>query len=79
MNRHLRLTDVGKGDIDFAKIFSALRDPDDHVYHVEHDDAPDDETAGGSAPRPRNPAGSANTSWVSRKYLAELEIPLRHR
>jgi sugar phosphate isomerase/epimerase len=81
-NRPYWLTDVGKGDIDFAKIFSALRDPDDHVYHVEHDDAPDDETASvppGTplSPRPRNPAGSANTSWVSRKYLAELEIPRR--
>jgi sugar phosphate isomerase/epimerase len=82
-NRPYWLTDVGKGDIDFAKIFSALRDPRDHVYHVEHDDAPDDETASlppGSPPgtllpiRPRNPAGSANTAWVSRKYLAELEI-----
>jgi sugar phosphate isomerase/epimerase len=82
-NRPYWLTDVGKGDIDFPKIFSALRDPRDHVYHVEHDDAPDDETASvppGTplSPRPRNPAGSANTSWVSRKYLAELEIPRRH-
>jgi sugar phosphate isomerase/epimerase len=85
-NRPYWLTDVGKGEIDFAKIFSALRDPRDHVFHVEHDDAPDDETAslppGSPAgtplpPRPRNPAGSANTAWVSRKYLAELEIPRR--
>ena len=78
-NRPYWLRDVGKGDIDFAKVFSALRDPGDHVYHVEHDDAPDDETpavAPGSppAPRPRNPAGSANTAWTSRKYLANLEI-----
>jgi sugar phosphate isomerase/epimerase len=77
-NRPYWLTDVGKGDIDFARIFSALRDPRDHVYHVEHDDAPSDETADQTSPRPRNPAGSANTSWVSRKYLAELEIPRRH-
>jgi sugar phosphate isomerase/epimerase len=68
------ITDVGKGDIDFARIFSALRDPRDHVYHVEHDDAPQDETADGNAPRPRNPAGSANTAWTSRKHLANLEI-----
>ena len=76
-NRPYWLRDVGKGDIDFARIFSALKDSDDHVYHVEHDDAPSDETADGAAPRPRNPAGSANTAWTSRKYLDELEIPRR--
>jgi len=76
-NRPFWLTDVGKGDIDFPKIFSALRDRDDHHYFVEHDDAPQDETADSSSPRPRNPAGSANTSWTSRKYLANLEIPRR--
>lgn len=81
-NRPYWLRDVGKGDIDFARVFSALRDPRAHVYHVEHDDAPDDETAATPAgvplsPRPRNPAGSANTAWTSRKYLAELEIPRR--
>jgi sugar phosphate isomerase/epimerase len=71
------LRDVGKGDIDFAKVFSALKDPRDHVYHVEHDDAPADETGDSAAPRPRNPAGSANTAWTSRKYLAELEVSRR--
>jgi sugar phosphate isomerase/epimerase len=71
------ITDVGKGDIDFPKIFSALRDPDDHHYFVEHDDAPQDETLDATSPRPRNPAGSANTAWTSRKYLAELEVPRR--
>jgi sugar phosphate isomerase/epimerase len=76
-NRPYWLRDVGKGDIDFAKIFSALKDPGDHVYHVEHDDAPSDETVDGAAPRPRNPAGSANTAWTSRRYLDELEIPRR--
>jgi len=76
-NRRYWLTDVGKGDIDFPRIFSAVRDVDDHHYFVEHDDAPDDETASGTAPRPRNPAGSANTSWTSRKYLAELEVRRR--
>jgi sugar phosphate isomerase/epimerase len=71
------LVDVGKGDIDFPKIFSALKNVDNHHYFVEHDDAPDDETASSTAPRPRNPAGSANTSWTSRKYLAELKVPKR--
>jgi sugar phosphate isomerase/epimerase len=76
-NRPYWLVDVGKGDIDFPRIFSALRDVDDHHYFVEHDDAPQDETADGNAPRPRNPAGSANTSWTSRKYLANLEVRRR--
>ena len=78
-NRPYWLRDVGKGDLDFPRIFSALKDPRDHVYHVEHDDAGADETLDAAAPRPRNPAGSANTSWTSRKYLAELEIPRRRR
>ena len=38
-NRPYWLRDVGKGDIDFAHIFSALKDPRRHIYHVEHDDA----------------------------------------
>jgi sugar phosphate isomerase/epimerase len=76
-NRPYWLTDVGKGDIDFARVFSALRDLDDHYYFVEHDDAPQDETLDATSPRPRNPAGSANTAWTSRKYLAELDVPRR--
>jgi sugar phosphate isomerase/epimerase len=63
--RRFDLTDVGKGEIDFPRIFSALRRPRDHEYLVEHDDAPSP-TA--------NPAGGANTAWGGRKYLAELEI-----
>jgi sugar phosphate isomerase/epimerase len=73
-NRPFWLRDVGKGDIDFADVFRVLRDPRDHWYIVEHDDAPDDETVNAAAPRPRNPAGSANTAWTSRKYLANLEL-----
>lgn len=69
--------DVGKGVIDWAKIFSALKDPDDHWFFVEHDDAPSDETVDATSPRPRNPAGSANTAWTSRKYLADLEVRRR--
>ena len=77
-NRPYWLRDVGKGDIDFAHIFSALKDPGRHIFHVEHDDAGSDETLDANAPRPRNPAGSANTAWTSRRYLAELDIPGRH-
>ena len=73
-NRNYWITDVGKGDIDFARVFGALRDPRDHYYFVEHDDAGSDETTNSTSPRPRNPAGSANTAWTSRKYLANLEI-----
>jgi sugar phosphate isomerase/epimerase len=75
--RRYWLTDVGKGQIDFARVFSATRDLDGHHYFVEQDDAPDDETPSGTSARPRNPAGSANTAWVSRKYLANLEVPKR--
>jgi sugar phosphate isomerase/epimerase len=78
-NRRFWLVDVGKGDIDFARIFSALRDLDEHHYFVEHDDAPDDETPMSTSPRPRNPAGSANTAWTSRKHLAGLEVRRRRR
>ena len=70
------MVDVGKGDIDFAKIFSALKNVDNHHYFVEHDDAPNDETPTSTSPRPLNPAGSANTSWTSRKYLSELKVPM---
>jgi sugar phosphate isomerase/epimerase len=76
-NRRFWLVDVGKGDIDFARIFSGLRDLDDHHYFVEHDDAPDDETPDDESPRPRNPAGSANTAWTSHKHLGGLEVRRR--
>jgi sugar phosphate isomerase/epimerase len=71
--------DVGKGVIDWPKLFSALKRPDDHHFLVEHDDAGNDETVDATSPRPRNPAGSANTAWTSRKYLANLEIARRRR
>jgi sugar phosphate isomerase/epimerase len=71
--------DVGKGVLDWAKIFSAVRDPEDHWFFVEHDDAGNDETVDATSPRPRNPAGSANTAWTSRKYLADLGVHRRRR
>jgi sugar phosphate isomerase/epimerase len=78
--RRFFFADVGKGVLDWPRIFSALKDPRDHHYFVEHDDAGADETVDATSPRPRNPAGSANTAWTSRKYLANLEIPRRrHR
>jgi sugar phosphate isomerase/epimerase len=77
--RKFYFADVGKGVLDWGKIFSALKDPSDHWFFVEHDDAPSDETADATSPRPRNPAGSANTAWTSRKYLANLEVPRRGR
>jgi sugar phosphate isomerase/epimerase len=77
--RRFRFVDVGKGVINWRRIFSALKNPGRHWYFVEHDDAGDDETPDPSSPRPRNPAGSANTAWTSRKYLANLEIRRRRR
>jgi sugar phosphate isomerase/epimerase len=64
------LTAVGKGRINFARIFSELRDLDDHEYLVEDDDAGDPVV---------NPAGAANTAWFSRKHLAELNVPGHRR
>jgi hypothetical protein len=52
---------------------------DEHYHFVEHDDAPDDEQRDCGATRSRNPAGSANTAWASRKHLANLEIKRRGR
>ncbi|MEV6587331.1 sugar phosphate isomerase/epimerase family protein [Streptomyces acidicola] len=72
-------TDPGKGDLDWPKIFTALKNPAHHHFLVEHDDAGNDETADATSPRPLNPAGSANTAWTGRKYLANLEIPRRKR
>jgi sugar phosphate isomerase/epimerase len=74
-----RFVDVGKGVVNWRRIFSALRNPGRHWYFVEHDDAGADETPDASSPRPRNPAGSANTAWTSRKYLANLEIRRRRQ
>jgi sugar phosphate isomerase/epimerase len=68
---------IGKGVLDWPKIFSALKRPGDYHYFIEHDDAGDDETLDATSPRPRNPAGSANTVWTGRTYLANIEIPRR--
>jgi sugar phosphate isomerase/epimerase len=59
---------VGKGEIDFARIFRGLRKLEDHEYLVEDDDAPDPAI---------NPAGGANTAWFSREYLADLKVRRR--
>jgi sugar phosphate isomerase/epimerase len=46
-------------------------------FYFHNHDAGNDETVDATSPRPRNPAGSANTAWTSRKYLANLEVPKR--
>jgi sugar phosphate isomerase/epimerase len=67
-------TDLGKGQIDWARLFAGLEDPSRHVYLIERDDAGNDRMEeGGSAP-PANPAGSANTVWVSFQYMTHLEF-----
>jgi sugar phosphate isomerase/epimerase len=75
--KRFSFADVGKGVIDWPKIFGALKNPRDFYYFIEHDDAGDDETPTDTSPRPRNPAGSANTVWRGRKYLANLELKRR--
>jgi sugar phosphate isomerase/epimerase len=77
--RRFRFVDVGKGDVDWARAFSALDDLRDHHYLIEHDDAGDDETPDATSPRPRNPAGPANTVWTSRKFLGEVRAPRGRR
>ncbi|GAA2448025.1 hypothetical protein GCM10010191_76750 [Actinomadura vinacea] len=77
--RRYRFVDPGKGDLDWPKIFSALKNPGHHHFFVEHDDAGVDETTDASSPRPLNPPGSANTAWTGRKYLGDLKIPRRGR
>lgn len=64
--------DVGKGTIDWPRVFSELENPSHHIYFIERDDAGNDEVTGSSA-KPTNPAGSANTVWTSYRYLSELE------
>jgi len=75
--KRFSFADVGKGDIDWPKIFGALRNPRDYYYFIEHDDAGLDETVDATSPRPANPAGSAHTVWTGRKYLANLEFKRR--
>ncbi|HEY8465599.1 MAG TPA: sugar phosphate isomerase/epimerase [Solirubrobacterales bacterium] len=69
-NRPFFLTAVGKGEIDFPRIFSALPHPNRHEYLVEDDDAPDPQI---------NPAGESNTAWVSREYLGNVKVRGRGR
>jgi sugar phosphate isomerase/epimerase len=68
--RTFRFADVGKGNLDWARTFSALDDLRDHTYFVEHDDAGNPSL---------NPAGSPNTVWTGRKYLSELKVERRRR
>lgn len=63
--RAYNLTAVGKGEINFGRIFSVLPKPNDHEYLVEDDDAPSAE---------RNPAGESNTAWVSREYMGNVRV-----
>jgi len=67
-------TDVGKGQIDWVQIFAGLEDPSRHVYLIERDDANNSTMVEGSPEHPTNPAGSANTVWVSYEYLKNLEF-----
>ncbi|MEZ4417214.1 MAG: sugar phosphate isomerase/epimerase [Gemmatimonadota bacterium] len=70
--RRFTFTDVGKGQIDWARLFTTLDDPTQHRYLIERDDAGNDRAAEGRPPT--NPAGSANTVWVSHRFLTELDF-----
>lgn len=70
--RSFSFANLGKGDLDFPHILSALENPAGHIYFIEHDDAGQDETPDEDSPRPPNPAGSANTVWLGRKFLSNL-------
>ena len=72
--RRFSFANLGKGDLDWPRILSALENRSDHVYFIEHDDAGRDETVDENAPKPANPAGSANTVWTGCKYLSGLTV-----
>lgn len=69
-NRPFFLTAVGKGEINFPRIFKALPNPNKHEYLVEDDDAPNPDI---------NPAGESNTAWVSREYLGNVKLGKRRK
>ena len=72
--RRFSFSDIGKGQIDWARLFAGLEDPSQHVYLIERDDAGNDEMDEDSSVRPTNPAGSANTIWMSYQYLTHLDF-----
>jgi sugar phosphate isomerase/epimerase len=73
--KRFSFADPGKGEIAWLEIFSALGDNSRHHFLVEHDDAHTGPTAEPGSPKPLSLAGSANTAWTGRKYLAGLALP----
>lgn len=72
--RKFNFTDLGKGSVDWVAVLSVLRDPRAHRFIVEQDDAPFSTERAARSERQLNPAGSANTAWRGRRFLAELEL-----
>ena len=70
--RTFAFTDVGKGEIDWARLLGGLEDPARHTYFIERDDAGSVTADADNATGPTNPAGPANTIWVSSQYLHNL-------
>ncbi|WP_198143109.1 sugar phosphate isomerase/epimerase [Paracoccus sp. 228] len=70
-DRKFDFADVGKGEIDWTAVFSALDDPSQHLFFIEHDDAGRTVPEEGF-PKAANPAGAANTIWTGRKHIAGL-------
>lgn len=69
--RRFSFADVGKGQVDWPRLFSVLDDPSAHIFFIERDDAGSSCPAEDGTP-PTNPAGSANTVWSSYTYLRRL-------
>ncbi|MFE9654434.1 sugar phosphate isomerase/epimerase family protein [Micromonospora sp. NPDC006431] len=61
--RRFGFADLGKGDVDWVRTLSALKDLRAHRYFIEHDDAGN---------LSLNPAGAPNTVWRGAKHLSQL-------
>lgn len=62
--RKFRFVDLGKGELDYGHILSALKDLRAHRYFLEHDDAGD---------LLLNPPGAANTVWRGATGLSQIK------
>ncbi|GIF59908.1 sugar phosphate isomerase/epimerase family protein [Asanoa iriomotensis] len=61
--KKFRFVDVGKGDIDWTRALSALKDLRDYRFFLEHDDAGN---------LTLNPPGAANTVWRGCSTLEQI-------
>lgn len=66
--RKFRFADVGKGDIDWTRTLSAIKDLRDYRFFLENDDAGDPVL---------NPLGSPNTVWRGCSHLEDINTSRR--